>query len=103
MQKLIIPLFLLMSLSLTGCHLFTVYQPDIQQGNLFTPAKVQQLKVGMNRDQVQDILGTPVLTNTFSDNPWYYVYTYKPNGGKTIESHLTVYFENDRLTHFTQS
>lgn len=86
---------------LAGCLLLggciRLYQPDIQQGNVVTPAMRSQLHLGMSKDQVVGALGNPVLTNLFNDNHWPYVYTYQHSGGKITKKQLDLYFQNDRL------
>jgi len=62
---------------------------------------IRQLRPGMTKAQVQNIVGEPVLINTFDENRWAYVYTYLPGQGKLTEKRLTVFFRNGRVTHFT--
>jgi outer membrane protein assembly factor BamE len=51
-----VALMLLAGLS-TGC----VYQIDVQQGNKLEPKDVESVKVGMTRNQVRFLLGTPMV------------------------------------------
>ncbi len=79
---------------LSGC--LRPYTPTIQQGNVITQDMVSRLKVGMTQNEVQFILGTPVLHATFEDHRWDYIYTYKPkNHRETEEKRLSVYFNDD--------
>lgn len=84
---------ILLCIALAGC----MYRPNIQQGNFIDPQSVAQLRPGMSPDQVRYIMGTPVLVNVFQPNRWDYVYTYKPNGGKQTQNHVTLYFANGYL------
>ncbi|MCR6651962.1 MAG: outer membrane protein assembly factor BamE [Cellvibrionaceae bacterium] len=43
-----------------------VYRIAVQQGNIIDQKKVDQLKVGMNKRQVQFVMGSPLLTDAFS-------------------------------------
>ncbi len=79
---------------LSGC---SVYKIDIQQGNTLEAEKVAQLETGMDKQQVQYLLGTAMLKDPFHPNRWDYVYSFTPGGGKMKRHHLTLYFENDRL------
>jgi len=76
----------------------TPYRMDIQQGNYVTQEMVSQLKVGMSRDQVRGVLGTPLLTDIFHADRWDYVY-WREDGasGKREERKLAVFFKDDRL------
>lgn len=83
-------LFILFSLLLmiAGC----VHKMDIEQGNVITPEMSSKLRIGMNESQVEAIMGTPILINTFRDDRIDYVYTFKPGYGKTVEKHITLTF-----------
>lgn len=67
---------LALALSVTACSSINkiVYRIDVPQGNYLEADKVSQVKVGMNAQQVQYLLGTPVLIDPFSKQVWYYVY-----------------------------
>lgn len=95
MRKLIISCLMTCFMLLTACH---VYQPNIQQGNLITPQMISQVKPGMSKQQVENILGEPLLSNTFNDNQWAYVYTFQRNGGIIQRKNFDVYFQNNRVT-----
>ncbi|MFU2059673.1 outer membrane protein assembly factor BamE [Avibacterium volantium] len=66
----------MLALSVTACSTVSkvVYRIDVPQGNYLEAATVDQVKVGMNKQQVQYLLGTPVLIDPFSDDTWYYVF-----------------------------
>jgi len=103
MQKLIKITILLICVSLlTGCTWFRIYRPSVQQGNLISDATIAQLHSGMNQDQVQYLMGTPVLTNTFDPNRWDYVYTFKPNDEPRVQRHVTLYFDNSGILQHIQ-
>jgi outer membrane protein assembly factor BamE len=103
MKAKIITLFCLFCIifALTGCTQSTwLYRVNIQQGNIITPDMIQNLRVGMTKEAVCELLGTPVLTDTFNDNRWSYIFTFKPSRGKYLEKTLILYFKNDRLCRF---
>ena len=91
MQKLLAICAVLLTLS--GC----VTKMDIEQGNVLNDEMVRRIHTGMSEGQVKDILGEPVLVNTFNDNRLDYVYTFKPGYGATTEKYLTLIFRNHRL------
>ncbi|WP_323681292.1 outer membrane protein assembly factor BamE [Lamprobacter sp.] len=74
-----------------------VYKMTVQQGNIITERMVNQVQLGMNREQVRYLLGTPLLTDMFHTNRWDYIYTIR-RGHQPMESQrLTLWFEEDRL------
>lgn len=77
-----------------------VYKIDIQQGNVITQEMVDQLQPGMTKRQVQYVMGTPLIKDTFTQNRWDFVYTLQPGGKERQQESLTLYFENDLLSHF---
>lgn len=73
------------------------YKIDIRQGNFVTPEMREKLKLGMTRQQVRYVLGTPMINDAFHANRWDYAYRLE-HGKKLIEEHkLTLYFEGDNL------
>ena len=78
--------------SLTACS-FRPYRIDIQQGNVVTAEQYVQLKVGMTREQVRFLLGTPMLTDVFHADRWDYVYRMDSGATREVTSRaLTIYF-----------
>jgi len=99
---------LLVAVSLSGCGAVSsfsfpgVYRIDIPQGNIITQEMVDQLRPGLSKRQVNFILGTPLVRDTFDQDRWDYVYSYQPGGGERAQERLTVFFDdNGELTHFT--
>jgi outer membrane protein assembly factor BamE len=69
----------------------------IQQGNNLSQEMVGQLKLGMTREQVRFVLGTPLLMDVFHADRWDYVYYRELPGGKREQRNLSVVFEKDKL------
>ena len=82
--------------ALTGCY--PGYRMDIEQGNVVTPEQRAQLKLGMDRQEMRFILGSPLVKDPFHANRWDYVYTLR-NGATGIvdQERLSLFFENDLL------
>lgn len=76
-----------------------VYRIDIQQGNIIEQAMLAKLKPGMDKRQVQFIMGTPSLVDPFHTNQWEYIYTFSKRGGRRKQRHITLYFEDDKLAY----
>lgn len=80
---------------------FRPYVPDIVQGNFISSEQYSKLQLGMTREQVRQILGTPLLASYFHANRWDYVFEFKRNGQRVgAERHVTVYFDGDKLVKF---
>ena len=73
------------------------YRQTIQQGNVLDQAKINQLLPGMSKDQVQFLLGTPMLVDPFRSSRWDYIYSYKNGRAVKEEKKLTIFFDDNRL------
>ncbi len=75
----------------------TPYRIDILQGNVVTSEQAQALQPGMSRQQVRDLLGSPLLTSVFHADRWDYVFTFKRQGQVPQRRKLTVFFKGEAL------
>ncbi|NOY62472.1 MAG: outer membrane protein assembly factor BamE [Gammaproteobacteria bacterium] len=83
------------SLLLNGC---TIHKIDIPQGNIIAAEDREKLELGMSRQQVQFLLGTPLLIPPFRDNQWDFFYYFKSGtDGQQKQSRLTLIFDGDQL------
>lgn len=74
MPKLIFLVILSLGLATSsGC----VYRATISQGNLIEQDDLDQVEVGMTRNQVRFLLGTPMIDDPFHASRWDYVYYVK--------------------------
>ena len=102
MSKALRLIFILLSLIIiSSCsgRLFTVHKIDVQQGNAVEPEKVAQLKVGMTKEQVKYLMGTPLVTDIFHPDRWDYVYHLIPDYGDTERRHLAIFFEGNIVSN----
>ncbi|CAA6812501.1 MAG: Outer membrane protein assembly factor BamE [uncultured Thiotrichaceae bacterium] len=90
----LISVFVLSTALLSGC---SIYKMDIQQGNYITQEAISQLKPGMNRSEVQEVLGTPLLTDDFRQNRWDYVFYIEEKGQVSKKSSLAVFFNDQGI------
>ena len=97
MHKLIVPA--LVAVLATGCSF--VYRQPIYQGTLVSPENVEQLQVGMNRQQVSALLGTPSVQDPFHHDRWDYTATERVGrtGGTEVRN-LVLFFEGDSLARW---
>jgi len=102
MRKVLITTLVLVGLILgsPGC---SAYKIDIRQGNTLDPEIIDSLRVGMSKQQVVFLMGTPLVQDPFHPNRWDYVYTFKPGGGKMTSQHVCLYFEGDRLSRIDKA
>ena len=73
----------------------TPYKVEVVQGNFVSKEQVEAIKPGMSRQQVRDILGTPLVTSVFHADRWDYVFTLKRQGVQAQERKLAVFFKGD--------
>ena len=83
-------------LLLSGC--IHPYVPTVNQGNVLSQKQIDQVKKGMSKDDVQYILGAPIMQNSIASDRWDYIYTQKLEQKKMTEKRLTLYFRNGKLT-----
>ncbi|HEY2629523.1 MAG TPA: outer membrane protein assembly factor BamE [Usitatibacter sp.] len=89
---------ILLAVALSGCGL--VYTIDIQQGNYVTEDLVAKLKNGMTKAEVRNLLGTPLLVDTFHQNRWEYFFSNVKGGKPDKSTRLSIYFENEKVVNF---
>jgi Small protein A (tmRNA-binding) len=94
--------FLLAVAALPACetimsNLPGVYTIDIEQGNMVDQAMVDQLRPNMTKRQVLYIMGSPMLTDTFHEQRWDYLYSKQPGGEARVQKRVSLYFNGDNL------
>jgi outer membrane protein assembly factor BamE len=74
------------------------YRPDMVQGNFISKEQLQRLKLGMDREEVKVVLGTPLITSVMHPNRWDYVFAFKRGDTQLVEQRqVTLLFEKDLL------
>lgn len=79
---------------LGGCSVVErlVYRIDINQGNYLEQKDIDTLRYGMNKEQVQFVLGSPMLVEPEYPDTWYYVYYHKPGHDEPQQKNLILKF-----------
>ena len=107
MRRVLIPLSCLL---LGGCGaltqstdkflgFITPYRIDIVQGNVVTQEQVALIKPGMSRNQVREILGSPLLTDPFHADRWDYIFMIRrPNAEAQRRSVVVLFDANGMLS-----
>ena len=78
-----------------------VYKIRVEQGNVIKQEMVDQLKPGMSRDQVEYIMGTALLKDSFNGDRWDYIYTLRRGDTLQQKHRMSIYFKDGKLTHFS--
>lgn len=75
-----------------------VYRQDIPQGNFYKADDVAKLEEGMTREQVQFVMGTPMIADPFHPDRWDYVfYVDAKDAARDYYRRITVFFEGDSV------
>jgi len=93
MHRLLIIALIFSSLALSsGC----VYRANISQGNLIEQEDLDQAEVGMTRNQIRFLLGTPMVGDPFHKDRWDYIYYLKVGyEDATFKRWISIIFEDD--------
>jgi outer membrane protein assembly factor BamE len=91
-------LALALAAAISGCGV--IYKVDVYQGSLLKAENVEQLRPGLNKRQVLELLGSPSVADPFHQDRWDYVSTVSRRGGDTEIHNLTLLFEGDLLASF---
>jgi outer membrane protein assembly factor BamE len=63
----------------------TPYRITVVQGNFVSAEAASQMKVGLTRDQVKALLGTPLLADMFHADRWDYVFYFKRGSTSVVQ------------------
>ncbi|PSW18902.1 outer membrane protein assembly factor BamE [Photobacterium sanctipauli] len=79
---------------LGGCSVVErlVYRIDINQGNYLEQKDIDNLRYQMSKEQVQFVLGSPMLVEPEYPDTWYYVYYHKPGHEEPQQKNLILKF-----------
>ena len=89
----------LLALGVMGCSTVkkVVYRIDVPQGNYLEQDKIDQVKIGMDKTQVQYLLGTPMLKDSFNQDRWSYVFIKREGYNEPVQHTLFVHFNSQGL------
>jgi len=81
-----------------------VYQANLAQGNFVDKEDLDQVEIGMTRNQVRFLLGTPMIDDPFHENRWDYIYYLKIGREKAIlKTWVSIFFENDTVSDINKN
>ena len=79
----------------SGC----VYRANIAQGNLIKQDDLDTVEIGMTRNQVRFLLGTPMIDDPFHKDRWDYVYFLKiGRKDAAFKRWVSIFFADDRVS-----
>lgn len=90
-------------LSVTACTSFKPYKMEIRQGNYVTQEMRQKVRVGMSRQQVISVLGSPLVSDVFHANRWDYIYRFEEKRNLAEQQRFTLYFEGEFVSRIEDS
>lgn len=99
MKKNIVALFTLFLLGiLSAC---SIHKVDIQQGNIISQEMMAQLKTGMNRSEVEQLMGRPMIIDPFRTDRWDYIHSFQSgkDDAPRKQYRVTLFFEGEQLVH----
>ena len=83
---------------ISSCSSLAPFKVAILQGNIIEDEDVEQLVKGLSKDQVQYLLGTPLLNSPVHQNRWDYFYSVKVGETTIGEKKLSLNFDtNEKL------
>jgi outer membrane protein assembly factor BamE len=106
MHRTVLFIGLAASAALAGCSsmqpttdkllgVITPYRIDIMQGNVVTKEQADLVKPGMAKEQVRDLLGSPLLSSPFHADRWDYVFTLRRQGVEPQRRSIVATFDKD--------
>lgn len=92
--KMLIHPILFFMIFVSGCSRFNqwVYKPDINQGNYLSQNEVNKIHQGMTQNEVMSTLGSPMLTDPFGTQTWFYIFRQQVGHEKVKQQTLTLKF-----------
>ena len=93
---------LIILLLIFSCSLPRVYEVVVSQGNLIDEDMMEKLEVGMTESQVKYVLGSPLISDTFTPNRWDYYTSVTQGNKKFTEKKITLYFEDKKLVSWKE-
>ncbi|MES0875098.1 outer membrane protein assembly factor BamE [Sinimarinibacterium thermocellulolyticum] len=71
-----------------------IYKLPTRQGNVIEQKQLDQLQIGMTREQVRYLMGTPLAASPFREDRWDYVGYYKSPRGREAKRVVSLHFDD---------
>ena len=80
-----------------------LYKPTITQGSVLEIEAVKKLKIGMSKDTVINLIGTPSINDPFHQDQWDYIHHSSIDGEKLAHYRLILIFSGNYLAEIDSS
>ena len=80
-----------------------VYKPTIMQGSVLEMSDVNQLQIGMTKNQVMDLIGSPSIIDPFHQYQWDYINHSSIEGETKIQYSLRLIFDGNILAEIDKT
>ena len=80
-----------------------IYKPTILQGSILDIKDVDQLELGMSKNAVMELIGSPSISDPFHKYQWDYINHSTINGEQEIHYRLKLVFSEDVLSEIDKS
>ena len=99
-RSILVVLLLATVLAMSGC----VYRANMSQGNIVEEEDLDQVEVGMTRNQIRFLLGTPMIDDPFHMNRWDYVYYVKiGRNDASAKRWVSILFDDDKVSEIRRN
>ena len=75
-----------------------VHKASVIQGSVLEIGAVEQLQLGMSKEIVMSLIGSPSISDPFHEDQWDYIHHSTIDGENVVHYRLTLIFEADLLT-----
>ena len=75
-----------------------VHKTSVIQGSVLEAETVEQLQLGMSKEMVTSLIGSPSISDPFHEDQWDYIHHSTIDGEDVVHYRLTLVFENDLLS-----
>ena len=80
-----------------------IYKPTILQGTVLNIEEVNQLQLGMSKDDVMNLIGSPSIIDPFHQQQWDYINHSTIDGELEIRYRLKLIFTDNLLSEIDKS
>jgi len=80
-----------------------LYKPTITEGSDLDIESVKKIKIGMTKDTVINLIGTPSINDPFHQDQWDYIHHSSIGGERIAHYRLTLIFSGNFLAEIDSS
>jgi len=80
-----------------------LYKPSIMQGSVLEIEAVDKLQLGMSKNTVMNLIGSPSINDPFHQYQWDYIHHSIINGEQVFHYRLRLIFDGDTLAEIDKS